>query len=197
MGGPRAGEASRSAHDRGRHVLTGATAIRPDDVLQPGTRDARRLLTIWIIRRSAFAVACVGLIIGILVAPGNDIDADLQSPSDVWDELLSPAAGVALAILIRAGTSIAGLALAAPVSLAFDSAGLATARYSGGRLSRVVDAFLATRGLRSLRFTRHVRDAAIARLGNAAERYERADRGVTVASFTLPVVFILVATLLG
>lgn len=169
----------------------------PDDLLRPGTRDAHRLLTLWVIRRSAFAIACLGLIVGILVAPGNDIDAEVDSASDIWDELLSPAAGISLAIVIRVGTSIAGLALAAPAARAFDAARLATTRRSGGRVSRLIDGVLTTRGLRSLRFTRHVRDAAVARLGAAAERYERIDRGITVASFALPVVFILVATLLG
>lgn len=63
--------------------------VVPDDVLLDGTQDARRLLTLWLVRRSAFATACMGVIIGILVAPGHDVEADLDAPSDVWDELLS------------------------------------------------------------------------------------------------------------
>ena len=170
----------------------GPTAIAPDDVLGPGTRDARRLLILWLVRRSAVPVFWLGLIIGVLVSPGGYVDASFDSPADAFGELLSPAAGIALALILRTGTTIAGFALAAPVARRFGAAARASAAYSGGRLSRLFDRLGAARGYGALRFTRSVRDAAAARLGEGGALHDRLDRWVTVANLALPALTLLV-----
>ena len=164
--------------------------IAPDDVLGPGTRDARRLLVLWLIRRSAVPVFWLGLIVGVLLSPGGYVDAKFDSPSDAFGELLSPAAGIALALLLRTGTTIAGVALAVPLVRDFGAG--APAAYSGGRLNRLFDRFGAARGYEALRFSRSVRDAASARLGEDGARHDRLDRWVTVANRALPALTLLV-----
>ena len=169
--------------------------IAPDDVLQPGTRDARRLLILWSIRRSAVSVFWLGLMVGVLLAPGNNVDVTYETPADAFRELASPAAGIALAILIRLGTSAVGVLLAAPVTQAFDAAGRARGPYSGRDLDRLSDRLNAARGYRSLRFSRYVRDAAVERLGAAGVVYDRIDHGFRIAAYVLPVVTIVVTAL--
>lgn len=166
--------------------------IDPADVLHPGTRDARRLLNLWVIRQSAIPVFWLGFMVGVLVSAGNEIHINYESPEDAFRELATPAAGIACAILIRLGTSFAGIALAFPVTGGFEAPGRASGSYSGKRLDRWLDRFEIARGYRSLRFTRYVRDAAVARLGTAGVVYDRIDRGITVSGFALPVVTILV-----
>jgi hypothetical protein len=169
--------------------------VDPDDLLGPDTRDARRLLALWLIRRSAVPIFWLGLIVGVLVAPGGDVEVTFTSPEDAFNHLWSPAAGIALALIIRVGTSMAGFALAAPQALKFGAG--ASARYSGSHLGRLLDRFGAARGYRSLRFTRSVRDAAAARLGEDGARHDRLDRWLTVANVVLPVVTLVVAIVLG
>jgi hypothetical protein len=166
--------------------------IAPDDVLAPGTRDARRLLVLWLIRRSAVPVFWLGLILGFLVSPGGRLNASFNSPEDAFSHLWSPAAGIALALLIRIGTSVAGLALAVPEGLTFGAAADTPGGYSGTRLSRFLDHFSAARGYRAFRFTRFVRDAASARLGEDGARHDRLDRWMTTANVALPVLTIVV-----
>ena len=166
--------------------------VAPDDVLAPGTRDARRLLVLWLLRRSAVPVAWLGLIVGVIVSPGGYVHAEFETPADAFDELASPAAGLALALLLRAGTTLAGIALADPAARGFGAEERASAGYSGGSLSRLLDRLGAARGYGALRFTRVVRDAAAARLGEAGARHDRLDRWVTIANFALPVLTVLV-----
>jgi hypothetical protein len=166
--------------------------IAPDDVLGPGKRDARRLLVLWLIRRSAVPVFWLGLMIGVLVSPGHYVEASFDSPVDAFGQLLSPAAGIALALLLRVGTTTAGFALALPLARGFIGAGGVPAGYSGGGLSRVFDGFGASRGYGALRFTRTVRDAAAARLGQEGARHDRLDRWVTRANLALPALTLLV-----
>jgi hypothetical protein len=163
--------------------------IAPDDVLAPGTRDARRLLILWLLRRSAVPVAWLGLIVGVLVSPGGYVHAEFETPADAFSELLSPAAGLALALLLRAGTTIAGVALAVPVARGFVAT---SAGYSGGRVDRFFDRLGAARGYGALRFTRLVRDAAAARLGEEGARHDRLDRWVFIANRALPALTLIV-----
>ncbi len=159
--------------------------ITPADLLEPGMRDARRLLRLWTVRRSAIPVFWLGLIVGILISPTNEVHVSYETPEDAFRELATPAAGIMIAILIRLGTTFAGVLLALPLALAFDAAGRGPG-YSGRKLDRVFDQFGAARGYGSLRFTRYVRDAAVQRLGAAGAVYDRLDRGIRVATYALP-----------
>lgn len=171
--------------------------IAPDDLLLPGTRDARRLLIAWVVRQSAFPVFWLGMIAGVLLSPGHYVDANFDTVNDAWAELLSPAAGIAVALMIRIGTTVVGLVLALPLMRAFDAAGRAPGNYSGGRLRNLLDRVGATRGYQSLRFTAYVRDAAVARLGESGVRYDLIDRRLTASNFVLAGFTVLVTLLTG
>jgi hypothetical protein len=145
-----------------------------------------------LVRQAAVPVFWLGLTLGVLVSPEHELDATFHSADDAWRQLGTPAAGIAVAILIRLVTFVAGLLLALPLARAFDVVSSEHRGYPGTRLQRAFDHLATTRGLGSLRSTRYVRGAALARLGPAAERYARIDRRLVVAERVLPALTLVI-----
>ena len=139
----------------------------------------------------------MGVIVGLMVSPAHQLDAKFGSVEDAWAELASPAAGIALALLIRFGTSIAGFVLAIPLMRSFDATARAPGRYAANRFRLFFDRVNTARGYGYLRFTHYVQVAAEARLGEASAPYERIDRVLRAADVALPAIAVLSVVVLA
>lgn len=121
---------------------------------------------------------------------------DWSDAGSVLAELWSPLAGLVLAVVIRIGTGLAGLALAYPVVRSYRSRfepPAVLANWIGRRL----DGRGLTLAFRRLRWSHHVRREALARLGATGDRVGKLDRILDIANIGsfIVVVLVVVATL--
>jgi hypothetical protein len=163
----------------------GAAPIAPEQVLLPGRNDALRLTRLWLVRRACTGLLFAGVVVGILLSAAGDDAADLQVDTSSADSVLKgvlTAFGLVFAsIVLRLITGWIGLALAYPLAREHQGA---PAPHSGllRRASVYGDRYAITRAFRELRWTEGVRAAALGRLGDAAQSYERLDRGIGIAN---------------
>jgi hypothetical protein len=162
--------------------------IRPELALQPGATDARNLLIVWYLRKSVYGLVALGLISGTLA--GTNIDVDLRSASGLESQLWSPLAPVVVGVILRVLTGFAALLLALPLASAYE-VGLAPRTNFGSGIGRVLDRLNLARGYRALRWTHHVRQVALARLGDTGRRLARLDPIMDVTNITLWVVAVV------
>lgn len=142
--------------------------IEPAAALQPGRADAKRLLGIWFVRKSFYWIFFLGLSLGTITAAvrdqQNEFDVDWMSPNSVADGLLSPWAGLILALIIRFVAGWVALGLAFPLALAHEP-NLSPRTNFGSGIGKFFDRLHVARAFRSLRWTHHVRQVALKRLG--------------------------------
>jgi phosphatidylserine synthase len=170
--------------------------IPPEAALRPGTRDPAALLALWFLRKSVYWMVGVGLIVAGVVTRSSEITVGVNSTGEAWSGLFSPLAGVVLALLIRLGTSQTALVLAW---------GLARSHYSeleprtgfGSGIGTFLDRLMVARAFRSLRWTHHVRQLAVRRLGRTGTRLARLDPVLDVANVALLTVAVVVLSLIG
>ena len=162
--------------------------IRPELALRPGTTDARNLLIVWYLRKSVYGLVALGLISGALA--GTNIDVDFRSASDLESQLSSPLAPVVIGVILRVLTGFAALLLALPLASAYE-VGLAPRTSFGSGIGHVLDRLNLARGYRALRWTHHVRQVALARLGATGRRLQRLDPIMDTTNITLWVVAVV------
>ena len=162
--------------------------IRPELALQPGATDARNLLLVWYLRKSVYGLVALGLISGALA--GTNIDIDFRSASDLESQLSSPLAPVVVGVILRVLTGFAALLLALPLASAYE-VGLSPRTNFGSGIGRVLDRLNLARGYRALRWTHHVRQVALARLGHTGRRLARLDPIMDITNITLWVVAVV------
>jgi hypothetical protein len=169
----------------GPAAAMGSTArIVPEAALRPGLGDARALLALWYVRKSSYWVFGLGVTIAALVYRADTIDVGTASPATIWDELRSPLAGVALAVILRLFSAGAGLLITYPLARAYEI-GLEPRTNTGRTIGILLDRYKVMRAYRALRWTHHVRLAALRRLGAAGQRLARLDPIMDVANIAL------------
>jgi hypothetical protein len=144
------------------HVEPQATLV-PRAAIDPGRADATRLLVLWFLRRGAVILVWAGVGVAVLVRPQQAVDAGLGSPGEVWDNLLSPSAGIVAGILLRVLVNGVALLAAWPLARSYERR-LPPRTYVGAAVGIVFDRFRVMRGLRALRWTHDVRQLALAAL---------------------------------
>lgn len=148
--------------------------LLPGHLLRDGLRDPFRLLVVWYIRKSAYWLAFVGSTVAHVQNRTDEATVDWSDPQGVWDELWSPLVAVVLAVVVRLVASVAGLVLAYPLVLEYERQ--LEARTGPTRwISTVLDRRNLASALRKLRFSHHVRQQALARLGERGKRMGRLD----------------------
>jgi len=162
--------------------------IRPELALQPGAADARNLLVVWYLRKSVYGLVALGLIVGALTR--TDIDIDFRSASDLESQLSSPLAPLVVGVILRVITSFAALLLALPLASAYE-VGLAPRTNIGSGIGHVLDRLNLARGYRALRWTHHVRQVALARLGPTGRKLQRLDPIMDITNIALWVVAVI------
>jgi small-conductance mechanosensitive channel len=99
-------------------------------------------------------------------------------------ELWSPLAGIVLAILIRLVSNVVGLLLAWPLARDYEI-GLAPRTNVGKEIGIWFDRLHLARAFRSLRWTHHVRQLALSRLGSLGGVLGRLDPIMDATNITL------------
>jgi hypothetical protein len=168
--------------------------IRPELALQPGATDARNLLVVWYLRKSVYGLVALGLIVGALTR--TDIDIDFRSASDLESQLSSPLAPLVVGLILRVITSFAALLLALPLASAYE-VGLSPRTNFGSGIGHVLDRLNLARGYRALRWTHHVRQVALARLGPTGQKLRHLDPIMDITNITLWVVAVIGTIAIG
>lgn len=170
--------------------------IPPEAALKPGRRDPAALLCVWYARKASYGIIAIGLILGSVVGRADQLTIAADTPDQFWDQLRSPLAGVILGLAVRVGASFVALALAFPLARARE-AGLPPRAYLGNSLTGILDRLHAARAYRSLRWTHHVRQVALARLGAPGRRLAHLDPIMDAANVALLVIAIAATVVLG
>lgn len=152
--------------------------IQPAAALLPGTGDSRRLMVTWFIRKSFYWLFFVGWMSGSLAALWSrsnvEFDVDFTSPDSVREGLLSPWAALLLAVIIRFVNNWVALALAFPLARGHE-VGLSERTNFASGIGKFFDRIHVARAFRSLRWTHHVRQVALGRLGSTGRRLAKLD----------------------
>lgn len=163
--------------------------LLPGMALGPGHADARALLVAWFLRKATYGLFFLGVIAAVVVERGAEVEMNVSDLGAAWDGLRSPAAGMAGAIVLRVVVSVAGLVMAYPLARRYED-GLAPRTNIGRTLGIWLDRLKVTRAYRSLRWTHHVRQAAVERL--PGRWWSRGDPVIDVANIALAIAAVAV-----
>ncbi len=166
--------------------------IRPEQALRPGRPDARNLLIVWYMRKSFFPLLLLGTIGALTTKGTTEAQIDWTEPGKLLAELLSPIAGLILAVVVRFTSSQVALLLAYPLASAHEEP-LAPRTSFGSGIGRWFDRLHVARAYRSLRWTHHVRQEALHRFGSTGERVGKLDGFMDRVTIVLVVATIAVA----
>lgn len=169
--------------------------LDPAILFRPGVFDAYAVLAVWYVRRLFIPMLWIGMIIAIAAGPDHIAKVTLETPEDTWNALLSPLAGVVIAIALRIGATFAALLLAIPASTAFGDRHQQRTSL-GRRFGAISDRWNMASAFRSLRWTNDARAYAAARLGKG-RRVALLDRIYLVANITLPIAAIVVSVIVS
>lgn len=158
--------------------------ILPEAALRPERSDARALLALWYVRKSTYWIFGLGVTIAALVYRADTINVGAASPAEIWDELHSPLAGVAVAPILRLFAAGAGLLITYPLAHTYEI-GLEPRTNFGRTIGILLDRYKVMRAFRTLRWTHHVRLVALRRLGRTGARLARLDPVLDIANIAL------------
>lgn len=169
--------------------------IQPAAALIPGTADSRRLMAAWFIRKSFYWLFFLGYSLGTVVAvlnhDDNQLDVDWTSPSSVREAVLSPWSALLLAFFVRFVNNWVALALAMPLAIAHEP-NLSPRENFGSGIGKFFDRLHVARAYRSLRWTHHVRQVALGRLGERGRRLGKLDPVLDIVNIASGVASFLV-----
>jgi hypothetical protein len=166
-------------------------ALDPAQALRPGRFDATALWAVWCLRRAAVPLLWLGLVGATLGGQADVSTEQFQSPREFLAALLSPAAGIAVAIAVRVLAGVGALVLAYPLAHA---ATAGDGRWSALRVRPWFDRYYLTRALRAWRWTSPVRELAAERLGASGRMWRRWSLALAVAN---PVAFVIAIVVLA
>ena len=156
---------------------TGAR-VRPEACLGPGRADARRLLVTWFVKKSFWWMTFGGLSIGWVVRAferaDDEFQVQLSSPDSVIAGLLSAFSLVVVALIVRVLVGWVALALAYPLARAYE-APLAPRTDKTRLWGTASDRYKVAKAYRLLRWTHHVRQAALDRIAPDPSWWRRMD----------------------
>lgn len=169
----------------------------PSLALRPGRFDGLALSIVWCIRRASFPLLLIGLIGAAVGGELDDLDPQqFQSMGQLFEALVSPLAGVVLAIVARVGAAWLGWVLAWPLARAAGPVHDGRSRRSARFVGRWLDLFYLTRALRAWRWTAPVRQLAADRLGETGRLLRKIDVALLVATPILVVALFVVLAII-
>lgn len=168
--------------------------LDPEVALAPGRSDPMALLFVWCVRKSFFPLLWIGMMGAALTGQSDRVDLSrYTSFTEAFAALLSPLAGLVLAIAVRIAAAWMGFGLAYRITYFMRPLGGSD---DASRITRFTDQLHLARALRSLRWTWPVRTEAARRLGAAGRRLMIADRALSFANGLLLVaLFVLIGAL--
>lgn len=166
-----------TATDERPEISTGLR-IDPTACLGPGRKDARRLLLVWFVKKSTwwmfFGGSAFAAIVHAVERVDNDYQVRLTSPDSVVSGLLSAFAVVVLAMLARLVAAWVALGLAYPLARTHD-ASLEPRTGWTRHWGTFSDRYKVAKAYRLLRWTHHVRQAALDRVAPEPSWWRRMD----------------------
>jgi hypothetical protein len=164
--------------------------------LRPGRQDPFGLLTVWFLRKSVYWLFGLGLLVGASSGHVEQVDDSFTSASELRDGLFSSMGLVVFAIVLRIVVSQVALLLAFPLAKQYDERQEPRTGF-GSSIGTWLDRLKVARAFRSLRWTHHVRQTALRRLGPTGDRLGRLDPVLDVANITLLIAGILALLIWG
>jgi hypothetical protein len=177
------------------HVSGDDPRIDPATCLGPGREDARRLLVVWFVKKSfvwmLFGGSAFATVVHAIERVDNDFQVRLSSPDSVRSGLLSPFAFVVLALLIRLAIGWVAVWLAYPLARSHDASFEPRTGWNRhwGTFS---DRYKVAKAYRLLRWTHHVRQAAIDRVAPGPSWWRRVDPILDVANVAAVIGFLVI-----
>lgn len=139
----------------------------------------------------------MGLIGAAVSGELGDLDPQqFQSMGQLFEALLSPLAGVVLAIAARVSAAGLGWALAWPLARTAGPSRDGRSGRRGPRIGSMLDLFYLTRALRAWRWTAPVRQLAAVRLGETGRLLRKIDVALLVATPILVVALFVVLAII-
>ncbi len=164
-------------------------------LLQDGTRDAKILLTLWFLKRLFWPLILLGLIGGVLADDLNSNEVDFSNPESIASKLLSPLVGFAAAVFLKIAVNLLASLAAYPVARE-RTKDFQNPKY-GYVFTRYLDIWQITKGVRTLRWTHHVRQEASKRIKNPFIRSGKLDKIFDVFTIILVVIVVLAFVLVS
>ncbi len=167
--------------------------VQPGSALLPGRADSTTVLLLWASRRAFWPLLLFGVAAAVAFGDLEEGSAlELTTPGELLRALLSPLAGVAVAVLLRIAVAWLALLAAWPLSRWI--------RPEGPRPWRQVyrdwiDRWRLAQAYRSLRWTWGVREEATARLGLLGRRLALAGPLATAATIIAAMAVVAVIVL--
>jgi len=169
-------------------------------VLRHGELDSAALLVLWLLKKAFFPLLWLGVIAAVLLTRevtnlGNEIEAeieDLDTPADFVSALVSPFAGVLIALVVRLAVGVLAFALAYPLTRWIRPSDYGRSGRPGSYLRLWWDRVYMTQSFRSLRWSWVVRQEAADRLGRRGEILELCNPILTLANALLFAVLVVV-----
>ena len=166
--------------------------IDPVACIQPGRKDARRLLVVWFVKKSFwwmfFGGSALATIVHAIERKDNELQVRLSSPDSVLSGLLSAFALVVLALLVRLMIGWVALGLAYPLARAHDAA-LEPRTGWNRHWGTISDRYKVAKAYRLLRWTHHVRQVALDRVAPKRSWWRRLDPILDVVNVLAVIAF--------
>lgn len=170
----------------------GAPRIELDACLLPGRGDSRRLLIAWYVKKSFwwmfFGGGALASVVHFVERVDDEFQVNYRSPESVQHGLLSAWAFVVLAVLLRFLIVWIALALAFPLARAHER-GLTPRTGWSRHYATLSDRWKVAKAFRTLRWTHHVRQAALDRVSPGPSWWRRMDRIIDIANVVGVVAF--------
>ena len=168
--------------------------IDPAACLAPGRSDARRLLVVWLVKKSFwwmfFGGSALAAIVHAIERTDNELQVRLSSPDTVLSGLFSAFALVVLALLVRLTIGWIALGLAYPLARAYD-AELEPRTGRNRHWGTFSDRYKVAKAYRLLRWTHHVRQVALDRVAPGPSWWRRVDPVLDVTNVLAVIGFFL------
>jgi hypothetical protein len=136
----------------------------------------------------------LGLIGGTVTR--TNLDVNWKSAIELESQLSSPLAPIVIGLMLRVVSGFVALLLALPLASAYE-VGLSPRTNLGSGIGRVLDRLNIARGYRALRWTHHVRQVALARLGDTGRRLARLDPIMDITNIALWVAAVIAIVAAG
>lgn len=174
--------------------------IQPAAALMPGRSDSGRLLAVWFIRKSFYWMFFLGWAVASLITylGGNTVsgELDLSSPQSARDGLGAPGLALIIAIGIRWVNNWIAVALAYPLAVAHEP-NLSPRDGFGSGIGKFLDRLQIARAFRALRWSHHVRQIALKRLGSTGRALGRLDPILDIVNILVAVGALIVVGVLS
>lgn len=177
--------------------------LDPNTMLRDGEFDPGALLVLWCLRKAVLPLLWIGIIVAVLATQnvanlGNEIQKEIESldtPAEFLSTLVSPFAGVLIALVLRLLVGSSAFALAYPLTRWNQPSDYARRGKPGSYLRLWWDRVYMTRSYRSLRWSWAVRQEAADRLGRRGQILELCNPILTWANALLFAVLVVVIAL--